>query len=89
MEMTRTGKLLPDQETTKDKQQRDALQLTRGLMFVMMMKPESDWHYAGKGVKLGEANKAVFWYKPEGSDTYKVIYGDLSVKEVSAENLPK
>ena len=45
-------------------------------------------HYAGKGVKLGEADKAVFWYKPTDSETYKVIYGDLSVKDVAEENLP-
>ncbi len=89
MEMVRTGKLLPDQETSKDKQQRESLQLTRGLMFVMMMKPESDWHYAGKGVKLGDADTAIFWYKPEGSQMYEVIYGDLSIKKLAEGDLPR
>ncbi|MCK4851003.1 MAG: hypothetical protein KAT11_06620 [Phycisphaerae bacterium] len=89
MEMIRTGKLVADQETTKDKQQRDTLQITRGIMFVMMMKPESDWHYAGKGVKLGDADTAIFWYKPEGSETYQVIYGDLSIKELAKADLPR
>lgn len=46
-------------------------------------------HYAGKGVKLGDAETAVFWYKPKDSETYKVIYGDLSVKDVVEKDLPE
>jgi len=60
--------------------------LGKGMLFIMGLK---DQHYAGNGVKLGEADKAIFWYLPEGADTYRVIYGDLSVKDVAAENLPK
>ena len=60
--------------------------LGKGMMFHMGLK---DSHYAGSGVKVGEADKAVFWYLPDGSDTYRVIYGDLSIKDVSPENLPK
>ncbi|MBA7688505.1 hypothetical protein ES703_96988 [subsurface metagenome] len=60
--------------------------LAKGMLFIMGLK---DQHYAGKGVKLGDADKAIFWYRPEGSETYRVIYGDLSVKDVAQENLPK
>ncbi len=60
--------------------------LAKGMLFHMSLK---DRHYAGSGVKVGEADKAVFWYQPEGSETYRVIYGDLSVKDVTPENLPK
>jgi hypothetical protein len=60
--------------------------LAQGMLFIMGLK---DTHYAGNGVKLGEADKAIFWYRPEGAETYRVIYGDLSVKDVAAENLPK
>jgi len=60
--------------------------LGKGMLFEMSLK---DKHYAGSGVKVGEADKAVFWYLPDGADTYRVIYGDLSVKDVAAENLPK
>ena len=60
--------------------------LGKGVLFEMSLK---DKHYAGNGVKLGEADKAIFWYLPEGAETYRVIYGDLSVKDVAAENLPK
>jgi hypothetical protein len=89
MEMARTGKLIPDQEDEPDKIRRDAQQATRGMMFVMQMKPGSDWHYAGEGVKLGDADTAIFWYKPEGSQTYQVIYGDLSIKELAESDLPR
>ncbi len=60
--------------------------LAQGMLFIMGLK---DQHYAGNGVKLGDADKAIFWYQPEGSETYRVIYGDLSVKDVAPENLPK
>ena len=40
-------------------------------------------------VKFGDADSPVCWYRPDGSDTYRVIYGDLTVKDVAVENLPK
>ena len=46
------------------------------------------WHYAGAGVKLGDAETAVFWYKPKDSQTYKVIYGDLRIEDVAKDLLP-
>ncbi|MHC4106266.1 MAG: anti-sigma factor family protein [Planctomycetota bacterium] len=63
--------------------------LPRGMFFLQLLETEDKYHYAGKGIKLGDADKAIFWYRPEGAEKYRVIYGDLSVKEVSKENLPK
>lgn len=61
-----------------------------GMMFHQMLEASgTEWNYAGAGVKLGDANTAIFWYQPQGSETYRVISGDLSVKDVAAENLPK
>ena len=41
-------------------------------------------------MKLGDADRAIFWYKPNGSETYEVLYGDLRiVKEVQQKDLPK
>ena len=61
-----------------------------GMMFYQMLEASgTEWNYAGAGVKLGDAGKAIFWYKPQDSETYRVIYGDLSVKDVSPDNLPK
>jgi len=34
-----------------------------------------------EGVKYGDAATAVFWYKAPGASNYRVISGDLSVKE--------
>ena len=45
--------------------------------------------YAGKDVKFGDATKAIFWYKPSGADKYRVIYGDLNVKDANEADLPK
>jgi len=62
----------------------------RGSIFFQQLAPNGiNWHYAGSGVKLGDNNKAIFWYRPKDSKTYRVIYGDLSVKDAAPENLPK
>jgi len=62
----------------------------RGFVFFSQLEPSgADWHYVGKGVEFGDANTAVFLYRPKGSDTYRVIYGDLSVEDSAPEDLPK
>ncbi len=59
----------------------------QGITFYMMLKPENDSHYVGGGVKLGTPDRPILWYKPTGADKYRVIYADLSVKEVAPEEL--
>jgi hypothetical protein len=49
----------------------------------------TEWQYLGKGVKFGDANTAILWFRPKGSQTYRVIFGDLSANDVRPENLPK
>jgi hypothetical protein len=61
----------------------------RAMFFLQTLEIDGKYHYAGKGVKLGDADKAIFWYRPKGAEKYRVIYGDLSVKDVSKEDLPK
>jgi len=61
----------------------------RAMFFLQTLELDGKYHYAGKGVKMGDAEKAIFWYRPEGAEKYRVIYGDLSVKDVAPENLPK
>jgi len=65
------------------------LKMGRGFVFFQLLKAENDWHYVGKNVKLGDAESPVCWYRPKDSEIYHVIYGDLSVKDVAPENLPK
>lgn len=63
--------------------------LARGYLFLNFLAHGSGYEYRGKGAKLGDREKAVFWYRPEGSATYRVIYGDLRVEDVAAEDLPE
>jgi len=44
--------------------------------------------YLGKGVKLGDQDRIVCWYRLKGTATYRVVYGDLSVKDVAPTDLP-
>jgi outer membrane lipoprotein-sorting protein len=60
---------------------------TFGILF--SLSPENDWHYTGKDVKFNTPNRPIFWYRPAKNASYQVIYADLSVKEVSAEEAPK
>ena len=62
--------------------------LQRGLLFVFTLPSEADYHYAGKGVSLGAAEKPIFWYRPKDAKQGRVIYGDLSVKDVPLDQLP-
>jgi hypothetical protein len=66
----------------------EAHQSTLGCAFIEQLPEGSDYQYVGEDVQLGDATKAVCWYKPEGSTTYRVVYGDLSVKDVARGDLP-
>ena len=76
---------LPEQEVSQM-----GMNFGKGMIFHQTLETgRRPWSYTGQGVKLGDASKVVFWYQPEGSETYRVIYGDLSVRDVAPENLPK
>ena len=51
-----------------------------GIQFALELPESADAHYAGKGVKLNTPARPIFWYKPEGSSSYRVIFADLTVK---------
>jgi hypothetical protein len=72
-----------------DQAMRQMHTVLKGLWFAQKIKVENDWHYVGKNVKLGDAESPVCWYRPKDSEIYHVIYGDLSIKDVTPENLPK
>jgi hypothetical protein len=46
------------------------------------------YDYLPSNAKLGDADKIVLWFQPKDSQTYKAIYGDLHVAEVTADKLP-
>ena len=79
-----------DSDEWKDALVKYTTKIARGNAFVMLETPKSEWHYQGGGVKLGDAKTAIFWYKPQDSDTYQVLYGDLRVdKEIAESDLPE
>ena len=78
-EKTSTTKLDPKLMET-------VMSLTRVISFRHELK---GFGYKADGVKLGDAGKIVFWYKPEGSDKYRAVYGDLHVGDVAAVALPE
>jgi outer membrane lipoprotein-sorting protein len=65
------------------------IRMTNGMQFVYRLPQSSNWRYMGENVKFGTSDKAIFWYMPKGSQNYRVIYGDLSVREVAPADLPK
>jgi len=83
------GKKIDGLGLSEKEQMEIGKKLQQHLLFIRFFKGEGEWHYAGKGVKLGDADKAIFWYRPKDSATYRVIYGDLSVKDVAPEDLPE
>lgn len=65
------------------------LNMNRLFQFVASLKPEQDWQYVGASVPFGDASRPVCWYKPIGSETYRVFYGDLSIRDCLKDDLPK
>lgn len=88
-QMPLIGEKLAQSGLSEDEAAKLGMTLPRGMFFLQILETDGKYHYAGKGVKLGDSDKAIFWYRPEGSETYRVIYGDLGVKDIAAENLPK
>ena len=79
-----------DKAQLSEEEQMDiGVKFGQGLVFIRYFKGQGQWHYAGKGVKLGDAESPIFWYQPQNSETFRVIYGDLSVKNVSPDQLPE
>jgi len=89
MEMVKNGQFINEGPISEKEQYEKSLKMTYGLMFLLKLPADSNWRYAGENVKFGDADTAIFWYRPEGAETYRVIYGDLSVKDVAEGDLPK
>jgi hypothetical protein len=85
MDMAKQGKL---KGSTWDKA--DPQQMFNALLFVARLpREESNWRYAGNGVKINTPDTPIFWYRPAGSQMYRVIYADLTVREMAEDQLPK
>jgi hypothetical protein len=77
----------PKQEFEQAYQQ--MTKMLRGLYFAQKQKVNGTWSYAGDGVNLGQTEIPVCWWKQKDSNEYRVIFGDLSIGTVPAEQLPK
>ncbi|MGD1041719.1 MAG: hypothetical protein ABR913_01500 [Sedimentisphaerales bacterium] len=84
MDMARQGKLREEAWNKTDGQS-----MLRALLFVVHLPADSNWRYAGNGVKINTPDTPIFWYRPAGSQMYRVIYADLTVREVVEDQLPK
>jgi outer membrane lipoprotein-sorting protein len=60
----------------------------KGIVFFgHLAESGADWRYTGRGVKFGEADKVVFWYRMPDSSSYRAVYGDLHVEDVPSPDL--
>jgi hypothetical protein len=48
-----------------------------------------DLHWVGGGVRLGDGTTAIMWWQYQNSPTYRVIYGDLTIRDLLPDQLPK
>jgi len=89
--MVKSGKVKAPEPTSQEVAaiQEPIVKVMRGIKFVMNLAPACDWQYVGKGVKLNAADTSIAWYRPEKSETYRVIYADLTVKDMPLDQLPK
>ncbi|MCY2927282.1 MAG: DUF2092 domain-containing protein [Planctomycetota bacterium] len=63
--------------------------ISRGLRFATAMTQAGNkWHYGGVGVRLGDRSRLVCWWKRAGAAGYRAVMGDLTVREVTADELP-
>jgi outer membrane lipoprotein-sorting protein len=76
-------------EKALDERESYRLSMAIGCILSFPTEFKDDYGYNAEGVKLGDAGKIVFWYKPKGETKYRVVYGDLHVGDVTAELLPE
>jgi hypothetical protein len=61
------------------------LKVNAGLKFLKTLQQENrDWHYCGDGVKLGDEESPICWWKTD-SGLYRVVYGNLSVADCNSD----
>lgn len=64
-----------------------AINLYFGFGFINSLERSgAEWRYSGSGVRLGEGTREIFRYKMPDSSSLRVVYGDLHVEDLPAEN---
>ncbi len=74
-----------DLETLRESYSR----LQRFLDILRLFRRVRNLEYAGEGVQLGDADIPILWWQPQTpDDTWRVVFGDLTIHDVSAEDFP-
>jgi outer membrane lipoprotein-sorting protein len=55
---------------------------------IFLLARKGNYGYRPQGVKLGDADKILVWFRPTGSARYRAIFGDLHAADVTADQLP-
>ncbi|MEM1027111.1 MAG: hypothetical protein AAGJ38_03420 [Planctomycetota bacterium] len=64
-------------------------QMGRGSIYLATLAEEAEhWRWVGGGVSAGAGDKALCWWKPKDSETYRVVFNDFSIREVAKSDLP-
>ena len=84
------GNVIPRMHLKPEEMREIGNTYARGMMFFQNLATVgADYSYTGKSVRFGDIGKDVFRYRMPDSQSYRMIYGDLHVEAVPAENLPQ
>jgi hypothetical protein len=61
--------------------------ILKGSFFAQNLKANHNWNYNSVGVKLGDSNIPLCWWKKVNSDQCRVIYADLSIADANSDDL--
>ena len=56
--------------------------LLRQMVLMRSFLCSRQWKYLGWGIKLGESDTPVLWYKVKGRKLYRMVYADLRIEKV-------
>ena len=71
-----------------DQARHEVSRVLKGIFIVQKKKVEGNWGYAGQDVVLGQAERIICWWFDEETESYKAIFGDLSLGDVTEDQLP-
>ena len=63
------------------------IKLTRGQLFLIRMNNANRWHFASSDIELGQP-QALCWWLPNEAEQFRVIFGDLSIRNARPDELP-
>jgi hypothetical protein len=66
----------------------EVTRILKGIYVVQEKKVDGNWGYAGQGVLLGQTDTIICWWFDNETEGYKAIFGDLSIEDVTEDQLP-